>query len=329
MTRIKKRQSFVFFRPFSRLNFLHVSAILIFCLTVAAGNSFAQKAETKVSIEKNKSQQTVSNLPKVTQIDAEALKKLIVPNGKPLLINFWATWCDPCREEFPDLVQIGLDYKDKIDLITVSLDDLAEIKTGVPQFLAAMKADKMPAYLLKTSDEGAAIAMVSKDWQGGLPFTILFNEKGETVYTKMGKFNTAFLKAEIEKSLVRENKSGSEIITVADFVKIKNGKRDEAIFYYENNWKIYREIALKKGFIHSYEIIETKPDASAANTDFDLILITRYADEKHYQDSEKNFQPILKEVRPNGAMLKNDLKPEDFRQNVFAKVGKNLISSAK
>ena len=68
----------------------------------------------------------------------------------------------------------------------------------MPKFLAEMKVTT-PAYLLKVPDEGAAIAVVSKDWQGGLPFTILFNSKGETIYSKQGKFNTAFLRNEVEK----------------------------------------------------------------------------------------------------------------------------------
>ncbi|HEX8398525.1 MAG TPA: TlpA disulfide reductase family protein [Pyrinomonadaceae bacterium] len=134
----------------------------------------------------------------MTQIDAEGLKNLLKPNGKPLLINFWATWCEPCREEFPDLVKIGTDYKGKIDLITVSLDELSEINGDVPKFLAQMKSES-PAYLLKTRDEGAAIELVSKDWQGALPFTILFNAQGETIYSKQGKFKTDVLVAEIEK----------------------------------------------------------------------------------------------------------------------------------
>jgi len=133
------------------------------------------------------------------------LKNLMKPNGKPLLINFWATWCDPCREEFPDLVKIGADYKDKIDLITVSLDELSEINGDVPKFLAQMKSDA-PAYLLKTPDEGAAITIVSKSWQGGLPFTILYNANGETVYIKQGKFKTEFLRAEIEKTLASQSR---------------------------------------------------------------------------------------------------------------------------
>jgi thiol-disulfide isomerase/thioredoxin len=144
--------------------------------------------------------ETVSGPPKVTQIDASGLKDLLKPNGRPLLINFWATWCGPCREEFPDLVKIGADHKGKIDLITVTLDDVSEINGEVPKFLAEMRSDS-PAYLLKTPDADAAIALVSKDWQGALPFTILFNARGETIYSKQGKFETDLLVAEIEKLL--------------------------------------------------------------------------------------------------------------------------------
>ncbi|HVE55642.1 MAG TPA: TlpA disulfide reductase family protein [Pyrinomonadaceae bacterium] len=139
-----------------------------------------------------------ANLPKVTQIDETGLKTALTPNGKPLLVNFWATWCDPCREEFPDLVKLDAEYKGKIDFITVSLDDLAEIKRDVPKFLVSMKAG-MPAYLLKVADESAVISSIAKDWNGGLPFTILYNEKGEIAYFKQGKVKLDVLKPEIDK----------------------------------------------------------------------------------------------------------------------------------
>src|SRR4051812_9449278 len=67
---------------------------------------------------------------KVTQIDILALKRLLHPNGKPRLINFWATWCDPCREEYPDLVKLDQEYRGKIDFLTVSLDDLSDKDTA-------------------------------------------------------------------------------------------------------------------------------------------------------------------------------------------------------
>ena len=140
---------------------------------------------------------------KIKVIDMDGLKKAVKPNGKPLLVNFWATWCDPCREEFPDLVKIHDTYKDKIDLITISLDDLAELNRDVPAFLAEMKAT-MPAYLLHTPDENAAIALLSKNtkWTGSLPMTALIKADGNNAYVKLGKIKFAILSAEIDKILL-------------------------------------------------------------------------------------------------------------------------------
>ena len=136
---------------------------------------------------------------KITQIDVAALKQLIHPNGKPRLINFWATWCGPCREEYPDLVKIDEQYRGKIDFLTVSLDDVADKDTAVPKFLAEMKA-QMPAYLLDTkNDDEAAIAAVSKTWNGALPFTILFDPNGGVAYVRQGKVRIDLLKAALGK----------------------------------------------------------------------------------------------------------------------------------
>ena len=135
---------------------------------------------------------------KVTQVDEVGFKKLLAPAGKPLLINFWATWCDPCREEFPELVEIDKEYKGKIDFITISLDDPADINTTVPKFLTSMKAE-MPAYLLKTADESSVISSISKSWAGGMPFTALYNTKGELAYFREGKVVMATLREELNK----------------------------------------------------------------------------------------------------------------------------------
>lgn len=147
--------------------------------------------------------ETVS-LPRVTQIDDAKLKQLLKPDGKPLLVNFWATWCGPCREEFPDLVEINEEYRGRIDFITISLDFAEEIDAGVPQFLSEMKAE-MPTYLLVSADENAIISSIAKDWTGALPSTILYNEKGEMAYLRQGKVNPGTLKGEIERTL-EENK---------------------------------------------------------------------------------------------------------------------------
>ncbi len=183
-----------------------VFAFTQFNLTEASAQKRRIKSLGKEVSAKKPVKIAVANLPKVTQIDDVALRNLLKREGetaKPLLINFWATWCDPCREEFPDLVKIDVEYKGKIDFITVSLDDLAEINGDVPKFLAEMKAE-MPAYLLKTASEESAIAAVSKQWQGGLPFTILLSGKGETLYSRQGKVKLDILRTEIDKIFVEQ-----------------------------------------------------------------------------------------------------------------------------
>src|SRR5438477_3978864 len=117
---------------------------MAFCQFGVAQGAVAAEKTTAAAV-----QNAAASLPKVTQIDIEGLRKLLKPSGKPLLINFWATWCGPCREEFPDLVKISCEFRGKIDIITVSLDDLADIKTYVPKFISEMKSE-MPAYLLHT-----------------------------------------------------------------------------------------------------------------------------------------------------------------------------------
>jgi thiol-disulfide isomerase/thioredoxin len=176
------------------LSVIRITAAL---LVGASAFSFTAAQKTTTATKRTTAKpSSAANLPKVKQINAIALKDLIKPKRKPLLVNFWATWCDPCREEFPDLVKIRSEFGDKLDFIVISLDDLADINGDVPKFLAEMKAE-MPAYLLKTVDENEAIVAVSKEWKGGLPFTILFDESGGVSYLRQGKIDVASVRSKI------------------------------------------------------------------------------------------------------------------------------------
>src|SRR5215475_6728928 len=81
----------------------------------------------------------------IRQIDLEGLKKILrrdPRDTRPLLVNFWATWCDPCRDEFPDLVKLDDDYRSKpLNFVSISLDDVQDIRSAVPKFLKEMKAN--------------------------------------------------------------------------------------------------------------------------------------------------------------------------------------------
>ena len=163
--------------------------------------------------ERAASKNEVTAATTVRAVDVEGLKKLLQREAgsnnqaRPLLINFWATWCDPCRAEFPDLVRIDEDYRNRgLDFITVSLDDPSEINTLVPQFLQRMRA-RMPAYLLNTPEPDVAIAVVDPTWSGGLPATFLFDASGQIAFKHTGQIKPKELRAAIDK-LIRGQGTG-------------------------------------------------------------------------------------------------------------------------
>ncbi|HEX8136471.1 MAG TPA: redoxin domain-containing protein [Pyrinomonadaceae bacterium] len=144
-----------------------------------------------------------SAAPVIREIDQEALKKLLQreagTGARPLLVNFWATWCEPCREEFPDLVKINADYgKRNLELITISLDDPADVKTTVADFLREMRSP-LPSYLLNVVDPDLVITMIDPEWRGALPATFLYDSTGQMVFKHTGRFDTQELRAAIEK----------------------------------------------------------------------------------------------------------------------------------
>ncbi len=145
--------------------------------------------------------ETSQQAPAVREIDVEGLKKLVARDGnkpRPLLISFWATWCEPCRAEFPDLVKIDAEFRPRgLDFIAVSIDDVSEINTTVPKFLKEMRA-RMPAYLLNTLEPEAAIQFVDPQWSGSLPATFLYDAKGKLVFKHLGRINTDELRTAIK-----------------------------------------------------------------------------------------------------------------------------------
>ena len=185
------------------MRFTKVIVPVVLCVLLVG---FAAPAQRK----KGRAAKPKKPLPVVSAIDTDALKGLITQQREhPLLVNFWATFCDPCRDEFPDLVKIDKDYRPQsLEFVTVSLDDMSEIKNEVPKFLDAMKAT-MPAYLLNVSDPEPAINFVDRRWQGDLPATFLYNEKGEVVYKHIGRIKTAELREAIEK-VVKKTKTDEE-----------------------------------------------------------------------------------------------------------------------
>jgi thiol-disulfide isomerase/thioredoxin len=143
--------------------------------------------------------------PRVSEINDAELKSLLGAGSgraRPLLVNFWATWCAPCREEFPDLVKIRGQYgADKLDFVLVSLDDPVDIDKAVPEFLAEVRATAFPSYLLHADDDNAAINLVDPTWSGELPATFLYDRAGNVVFKHKGRVRAAELRAALDEAL--------------------------------------------------------------------------------------------------------------------------------
>jgi len=143
----------------------------------------------------------------VTKIDGADLRKLLPnkENKKPVLINFWATWCGPCRVEFPELVEIDKDFRTKgLDVKLVSVDNFALIDSLVPEFLTQYEATRIPAFLLDIPSDLQrlrAIRRIAPPVRSGIPLTLLYNANGKLVYRKSGVINAKTLRAQIEKVL--------------------------------------------------------------------------------------------------------------------------------
>jgi thiol-disulfide isomerase/thioredoxin len=102
-----------------------------------------------------------------------------------VVLNVWATWCVPCREEFPDLVRLQREYRDRglgLMLVSADFDDrLPEVK----RFLQNQGVD-YPSYL-KTGDDMEFINALSPKWSGALPATFIYDRAGKLRFFHEGK----------------------------------------------------------------------------------------------------------------------------------------------
>lgn len=105
-----------------------------------------------------------------------------------ILINFWATWCRPCTEEFPDLMKLYKNYRDKnFKIVFVSLDFGDNLGEKTKDFLKKQGVDFITYYNNFSKDE-ELINYISKDWEGSIPGTFIYS-KNILQKTLIGKHN--------------------------------------------------------------------------------------------------------------------------------------------
>ena len=118
----------------------------------------------------------------VDTVTVSRLKEIVASNvGNVVLVNAWATWCKPCREEMPSLLRIRNEYRGKqFALILVSADDLDELDSVVKPALGRFGVD-FPTYIIHDSTDDAFIRGMDPGWSGALPASFLYDDRGRLV----------------------------------------------------------------------------------------------------------------------------------------------------
>ena len=140
-------------------------------------------------------------------IPAEAgriLDEVKKPGASAVLVNVWATWCAPCREEFPDLLHVSRELKPRgLRLILVSVD-FPGAERDTASFLESEGVD-FPTYVRTGKDE-AFVNDLEARWSGVIPATFLYDGGGKLVRYWEGRASYPVMKKRALEALQTKEK---------------------------------------------------------------------------------------------------------------------------
>jgi thiol-disulfide isomerase/thioredoxin len=124
----------------------------------------------------------------LAQLDLENDKaeKVQLKIGKPMIINFWATWCAPCVKEFPEFEELNTQYGDKVDFVMISDEEITKIE----KFKTKNGCQLTMLRSAKTFEEYGLFLR---------PATYLYNSEGKLI----NKISGGITKEALEKEIVK------------------------------------------------------------------------------------------------------------------------------
>lgn len=117
--------------------------------------------------------------------------------GKVIVLNFWATWCPPCREEMPELSQLHQTYQNKnVVVLGIAIDELDLVK----EFL---QTSPVSYPILVTENTGMDLSNQLGNDKDVLPYTVIIDTNGKLVKTYFGRISKPLLETTINPLLSR------------------------------------------------------------------------------------------------------------------------------
>ncbi|MFM8340633.1 MAG: TlpA family protein disulfide reductase [Methylomonas sp.] len=103
--------------------------------------------------------------------------------GKWVILNFWATWCQPCREEIPSFIKLQSEFKDNnLQVIGIAIDQIEDVNEFV-------KSYSFNYPILIGQDQAISLAVQLGNQRQGLPFTVLISPSGKVLNRHLGAIN--------------------------------------------------------------------------------------------------------------------------------------------
>ena len=139
--------------------------------------------------------------PPLAALDEAGYRRLIAQaKGRVVLVDFWATWCDPCRAEMPQLVRLAARYQARgLELATISCDE-PEQEADAAAFLQKNGAPA-PLYVKHAASDEKFIDAIDPKWSGALPALFLYDRQGRLVKSFVGETEMAALEAAVKQLL--------------------------------------------------------------------------------------------------------------------------------
>jgi thiol-disulfide isomerase/thioredoxin len=177
---------------FRRSTFFYSFLILAASLTLSCSKESVVKNERPVNAAYTYVPPSPSPSPVDSKVNQYSMRMLdggsarlpdLIGNNKVVLVNFWATWCGPCRREIPELVELQRQFKDKgFEVVGLTVEDPESERGNVEAFRQRFKVN----YKIGFSPKEMFLIFNGADPRGPIPQTFIFDRNGKLVDSVKG-----------------------------------------------------------------------------------------------------------------------------------------------